>query len=558
MKELLTDRSLRLQHPGMTAPRIATIGLLLSGCLTDPGDLGSLPQGSSGDVAGTSASESSSGSPQTSGSSTSGGLAESSGSSGELEDACDVGVGFPVRMGSVEFERAIEDLFGVVVDVSFVPSASPFDYSDTVAPEDTAQIGAAADTVAAAFVVPPCEGGMAACGEAFIAAWAPFVLRGQHDAAALQAAYDAETDHDAGVRAVVRAMIASPSFVEFSPTGEVSDGVLELDGIAVATRMSLLLWNSVPDAALLEAADALLTEEGIDAELPRMFADPRFARGQADLFAALTEIERLRDEDRSTVDASWSPTLAEAMIEEQRRFISRIASDEDGSLTDLYTSSSGAVTAELAALYGADLLTPEPAPGVWAPAVFDPTHRGGLLTQLGFVSLHSRDRPADAYQPPPVRGNGVLQVASCMELPPPPPSIPNDGDASNRTEWEAQVAPEGCQGCHVLLDGPGFVFANYDGLGRWSETDDSTVGGLLDEIQAEDAVDLSAQLAAYEPTIACTTRRYYEYGVRRFIDQEDDACALTQYLEAFEASDGNLRALVRAIAISASFRRARL
>lgn len=563
MKELEAG----LQCRGMNAGKLLCAGALLvsAGCVTDPGDLGAVSGTSgggtsgagseSGDAPATQTGEASTTSVDSIGSSSSDG--EESGSTGEpIDPQCelDVGEGVARAMTGRQFEHAVADLFGVDVEVEFGGGA-PFDAQMTLSLEDQAAIGVAAAEAAAAFEVPTCEGDETACAQAFIDEVAPVALRGQANHDALLATYAEAASHDAGIRAVVETMISDLAFSDVSPTGTMEGELLQLDGVSVATRLALLMWNSVPDAELIDAADSLLEDGGIEAQLARMFDDPRYARAQGDLYLLLTDIERLETMERDQVDASWSGATAAAMLEEQRRFVSDLAEDADATLGDLLTSSSTSVNAELAALYGDDLQTPAPGGSSWGPAELDPSHRGGILTQLAFLARHSRNVSTDWYQPPTTRGEGINEAISCFDIPPPPPGIdPPVGDIVDRETWEEGVENVlDCAGCHALTDPHGHAFGNYDGLGRWFESGnalDGVMNGL--EIEFENAVDLSAQLADHDDVRVCIATRHFQFALRRHNEARDD-CTIEALVEAFDESGGNLRALVEAVATAETF-----
>ncbi len=562
-----------LQCAGMNVGKLLCTGLLLtaSGCVTQPGDLGAVGEssGSSGAV-GSSSEGGTTAQPGTSGvsESTSGGSSSESGdaesdgeessSTGEpIEPGCTVDLPqVPSRrMTEMQFEHAVEDLFGVEVDVEFADAFLPFDSGESVSIEESVEIQTAADLVADQFEAPACGGDMMTCGQSFIDAWAPLALRGQADAEALMGVYEAEATYADGVAAVVEAMITNPAFAMLTPTGTPEGAFLRLDGPSIATRLSLLMWNSVPDAELMAAADTLAEPGGIEAQLDRMFADPRYARAQGDLYMMLTGIQTLPTMERGLVDASWSSALGESMLEEQRRFVSDLAEDPDATLDALLSSTSTYVNGELATLYGDDLVTPPPGGGAWGPGELDPGRRGGILTQLAFITRHSPNVPPQDYEAPTRRGLAVIQSLACVAIPPPPPgsSGPLD-EVDNREDWEAVVLGDAaCAGCHVVVDTLGFPFGNYDGLGRWHDSGDSTAASIpTPELDVDDAVDMSQALAEDATVERCIAGRYFEFAMRRRV-VEEDTCTVDTLQQAFNESGGNLRALVEATATAEAF-----
>ena len=87
-------------------------------------------------------------------------------------------------------------------------------------------------------------------------------------------------DFDAGIRAGVARVLASPSFlyrVERDPATVRAGAAHPISDIELASRLSFFLWSSIPDEQLLNAATAgRLRQPGVlEAQVRRMLADPR-------------------------------------------------------------------------------------------------------------------------------------------------------------------------------------------------------------------------------------------------------------------------------------------
>src|SRR5205085_8204083 len=81
-----------------------------------------------------------------------------------------------------------------------------------------------------------------------------------------------------GLRSVVFSLLLTPQFlyhVEVEGDGE--DTQFDLGGYELASRLSYHFWQSMPDAELFAAAadGSLVTDDGYQAQLDRVFADPR-------------------------------------------------------------------------------------------------------------------------------------------------------------------------------------------------------------------------------------------------------------------------------------------
>ena len=90
----------------------------------------------------------------------------------------------------------------------------------------------------------------------------------------------AHDSFDAGIQLALERLLVDPDFllrIERDPAEAAPGGVYRLSDIEVASRLSFFLWNSIPDEALLSAAEeGTLTEPStLDRHVRRMLADPR-------------------------------------------------------------------------------------------------------------------------------------------------------------------------------------------------------------------------------------------------------------------------------------------
>src|SRR6185295_8653077 len=99
--------------------------------------------------------------------------------------------------------------------------------------------------------------------------------------------------------------------------------------------------------------------------------------------------------------------------------------------------------------------------------------RAGILGQgsvLTVTSYANRTSPV-------VRGKWVLENLLNTPPPVPPanvPPFPDDAASANasvREKMEQHRKSPVCAACHARLDPLGFAFENFDGVGKWRETD---------------------------------------------------------------------------------------
>jgi hypothetical protein len=354
------------------------------------------------------------------------------------------------------------------------------------------------------------------------------------------------------VRLVVQAMLLSPHFlyhVEALPPGAAETDVVALAPFELATRLSYFVWASMPDDALLAAAEdgTLGDPEVLEAEVRRMLDDDRAADAIASFHEQWLQLGEL---DELTKDAEmypgWTPELGTAMEVETAAFADEVIRRGDGRLQTLLTASWTIADAELAALYGVT------APDGPERIDLDPAERAGLLTSAGFLASKSHAAENSWVH----RGKFVRESLLCQPLPPPPPGVEaNEANDPGRLE-----NPE-CNYCHLLMDPIGVGFENYDATGAFRTVDGE--GNAIDaqgEVVGVEgigtfagAVELAHELAADPSVHDCVALQWVRYAGRRE-ETQADACAIEQVRAAFAQSDQDVRELVVAVVLSDAFR----
>ena len=331
---------------------------------------------------------------------------------------------------------------------------------------------------------------------------------------------------DAGVRMLLEAVLQSPHFLYRMEVGQSQNGnEVQLSSFEIASRLSYMIWNTMPDDLLLDEAErgALQTPDQIAAQAARMLEDPR---GQAmlerfhaqlfnwDLFRGLTK------------DPAQFPLyyggVGDDMYEEARRFVEHVVLEEDGNLAELLTAPYTFVNAELAAIYGIEGAFDQS----FTLASFDPSaqpDRGGMFTQLGFLASHG-GLTGSVH-----RGVFINHRVLCSELPPPPdalPPIPADSGMTltSRERIEMHTGPGTCGAtCHGTYINPiGFAFESFDGLGQFrteengKPIDASATFEFADgPVSYDGAAELNEAMASRLETHDCYTKHWVEYALGR-------------------------------------------
>lgn len=416
----------------------------------------------------------------------------------------------------------------------------------------------------------PCAQGQAesACGDTFIRDFGKRAFRrpvSTDEATRLGTVFKAVQPtfgYAQGIEATLTAMLLAPEFL-FRPeygTGTATNGALKLTSHEVASRLSYLVWETMPDADLLAAADAnkLDTADGVDVQFKRMMNDPR-ARTAVQRFQSqwmgLSKFDRI-DKDIKVFPKFDAATKA-SMRTSMEKFLDYAFWDK-GSLHALLTDSNAFVDDKLAPLYGvtgsADMKMMS----------LDSKKRSGVLTQAGLMAALAKTE----YDSPVHRGLFVIHNLLCGAMPDPPKNVPplvdpkaGDAPRTTRERVEKSHSIPQCAGCHDGIDGIGFGFGHYDAVGAYRDQEngiDVNVNGDLVGTRDIDgkfngAVELGARLAQSSQVQQCVATQWFRYGFGK-TETDADSCALKPIVDAFVESRGDMKKLLTVLVKSDAFR----
>ena len=270
--------------------------------------------------------------------------------------------------------------------------------------------------------------------------------------------------HDPAFRAALARVLSSPWFlyrVE-QPASVARWG--PVSGNELATRLSFLLWESIPDDELRTKAAKLHEPAIMDQQVRRMLKDGRM-RGMAEEFGArwLGVRDFVANHGRNLKHfPEFTPALREALAEEPVRFFEDLLIN-DRPVADVIAADSVVINELLAKHYGI--------PGVkgaeWRRVEKVAEYgRGGML---GFGAVLAKQSAASRTSPV-KRGAWVVQMLG-ERLPkvppdvPPLPEIPPAG-LSVREITERHRMDPNCAGCHIRIDPFGMTLEQFDALGR--------------------------------------------------------------------------------------------
>lgn len=336
-----------------------------------------------------------------------------------------------------------------------------------------------------------------------------------------------------GIALLVEAFLQSPGFLlRVERSTAIDGGRIPLSQYEIAQRLAFALWGTIPDDALLDAAEVgeLGTRDQIRAHAERMLADPRARDLVRSEHRSWLGMEGSYAHFWTNVRRDMHPEFAGVtdadLQDDVLRSLERVALDEDGGLREMLTSPAAMVNARTAPLYGLDGTFDD-----WTPVDLDPASRPGLLTRVGFLASHARStRPSLIY-----RGAFVLRRVLCEPIGNPPagaestPLPETSGLVTTRERIDAMTASGGCASCHHERINPaGYALEGFDEIGRARTTDNGapvdTTGSLVVDgapLEFVDPRSFAEELAGSRAAQACYAQRWIEFTYVRPVAHED-------------------------------------
>ena len=261
------------------------------------------------------------------------------------------------------------------------------------------------------------------------------------------------------MRTAAIAVLCSPEFLFLKePVGKLND-------LQLASRLSYFLTRSAPDDALLKAK--LTQPEVLRSQTERLLKGRGLERFVADFTDGWLN---LREIEFTTPDKQLYPEydglLLDSMLRETRGFITHLI-EGNLSLANIIHSDFAMLNGRLARHYGIPGVSGLPLQKVKLP---DGSRRGGVLTQASILKVSANGTNTS----PVVRGVWVMDRILGLEPPPPPPGVPGvepdiRGATTLRELLDKHRSSESCNGCHRVIDPPGFALENYDVIGGWRD-----------------------------------------------------------------------------------------
>jgi hypothetical protein len=272
-----------------------------------------------------------------------------------------------------------------------------------------------------------------------------------------------QATEDEALRTAMVAILCSPDFLYLREKGP------QLNDFEVATRLSYFLQRTAPDSTLIALAQAgkLHTDQILTSQVDRLIEDPKFARFIADFSHSWLQ---LADINFTNPDGKLYPEydayLQWSFLAETQAYL-RYLIEANRDVSEMVESRYAMLNERLAEHYSLD--------GIEGPEIRKvdlPTDsvRGGLLSQGAILKVSANGTNTS----PVVRGAWVTERIMGLAVPPPPPGIPGvepdiRGASTLRELLDKHRSLDSCNGCHRILDPPGFALEGFDPIGGWRD-----------------------------------------------------------------------------------------
>jgi mono/diheme cytochrome c family protein len=371
----------------------------------------------------------------------------------------------------------------------------------------------------------------------------------------------AEEGFEAGIEAALSAVLVNPEFlfrIERDPPNAASGSVYRVRDIELASRLSFFLWSSIPDEALLVAAERgeLHKPSVMEKEIRRMLADGRaenLVHNFAEQWLHLRNLESITPDLRLFPD--FDDNLRQAFRRETEMHFESVLR-EDRSVLEFLKADYTFVNERLAKHYGM--------PNIYGSrfrrvSLSKESERGGLLRQgsvLTVTSYATRTSPV-------IRGKWVLENLVGAPPPPPLPNVPalKDNTVSATLSVRERLAEHrsnaACASCHNLMDPIGFSLENFDAIGRWRTMEEGLpidcAGGFADGSEFTGVCGLEAVLLRHPDLFVSTlTEKLLTFALGRGLESYD-APAVRKIVRGARENGYRFSSIILGIATSVPF-----
>lgn len=366
--------------------------------------------------------------------------------------------------------------------------------------------------------------------------------------------------NDEGAATVVDSMLISPSFLYRSEIGaKAADGTYPLTAFELATALSYTFLGTAPDDALLDQAAAGKLD--VEATARAMLKDGRSRPQVARFFSQWLSTSSLLSANKDkTIYPTFSDAVRTGLDAELSAFANHVTFDSSHAFGELLSADYVFVNDAVAEFYGL------PKPGSSSVTkVSGGADRGGLLTLGAVLASQAHSNESSPIK----RGKWVRDRLLCQDLPPPPTNANTtppglDPTLTTRERFAKHTSDPACKSCHQFIDGVGFGFERYDGVGAHrTEEGGKTIdqsGEIKGRVELTNGVSepfdgpkgLAALMGKTDGAPSCFATQWFRFA-RGLKEDGVDSCAARTLGKTFLAKGQDIRELMVAVVMQKSF-----
>lgn len=286
----------------------------------------------------------------------------------------------------------------------------------------------------------------------------------------VNAAIEANLPFHEALMAGYTAILCSPEFLCME------EHVGPLDDQAIAVRLSLFLWNSLPDAELRTlATEGKLHQHSsgdraiLKNQINRLLDDERSTQFIDSFLAYWLDLRKINDtspDERLYPDYYLDDSLVDSALTETQMYFRELV-HKNLPARNIVDSDFTFINERLALHYQLPAMEGGALRRVNLPIG---TSRGGMLTQASVLKVTANGTTTS----PVVRGAWVNERILGIKSPPPPKSVPaiepdTRGATTIRQQLELHRTDTTCNRCHAIIDPVGFALENFDVAGGWRD-----------------------------------------------------------------------------------------
>ncbi|HEX3315124.1 MAG TPA: DUF1592 domain-containing protein, partial [Gemmataceae bacterium] len=370
------------------------------------------------------------------------------------------------------------------------------------------------------------------------------------------------TRFDRGIAQATTAILTSPRFLfraETQPRPDDPKSVHPLDEYSLASRLSYLLWLSLPDEELTRLAAQGELGKNLASPAKRMLADPKSARFFEDFPGQWLRTRNVLMTSISVRGAADKlDKVRKSMKQETEMLFGHIARG-DRDLIELVTADYTFLDKPLADFYG---IKGVPDKGVHKVSLGPDSHRAGILAHGSFLVATSNPNRTSPVK----RGLFVLENLLAIEPPPPPPNIPALDDVKiegaakkmGRELLALHRAQKSCAACHAHFDPIGIALENYDVIGRWRTEEN---GRPIDTAEKTTTGEKIAGLGDVRDLLVRKREKFYQGVATKFMTyalgralEPADFVTVDRAADRMMAEGGKFSVLLTTVLDSPAFR----